>query len=139
MDAFTFHGSRYELLQIIKRLDGVMTDDCHFHCIQHLHPHHRRSGIAFRFDCTIRAEKADLIIVYRVRPTVFTLLLPLMLLLVTVICIEAAFCGENWLFAVLSGAITAISILVLSALQKVCVKRFVKTFQKQTVNKKRYR
>ena len=139
MDAFTFHGSRYELLQIIKRLDGVMTDDCHFHCIQHQHPHHRRSGIAFRFDCTIRAEKADLIIAYRVRPTVFTLLLPLMLLLVTVFCTIAAFCGENWLFAVLSCAISAVSILVLSALQKVCVKRFVKTFQKQTVNKKRYR
>jgi hypothetical protein len=139
MDAFTFHGSRYELLQIIKRLDGVMTDDCHFHCIQHLHPHHRRSGIAFRFGCTIRAEKADFIIVYRVRPTVITLLLPLTLLLLAVICIEAAFCGENWLFAVLSSAISAISILVLSALQKVCVKRFVKTFQKQTVNKKRYR
>ena len=139
MDAFTFHGSRYELLQIVKRLDGVMTDDRHFHCIQHLHPHHRRSGIAFRFGCTIRAEKADFIIVYRVRPTVITLLLPLTLLLLAVICIEAAFCGENWLFAVLSGAITAISILVLSALQKVCVKRFVETFQKQTVNKKRYR
>ena len=116
-----------------------MTDDCHFHCIQHLHPHHRRSGIAFRFDCTIRAEKADLIIVYRARPTVFTLLLPLMLLLVTAFCTNAAFCGGNWLFAVLSCAISAVSILVLSALQKGCAKRFVEAFRKQTVNKKRYR
>ena len=140
MNALEYHGSKYELLQIIKKLDGVLEDEDHFYCIQRIISGRRHSGIDFRIDCAISETKSGFLIVYRTRPTIATLMTPLLFLLITVACvIAAAFGGESWLNVLILSAASAFFIIMLSVLQKTCTMRFLRAFQKQTTKKKHYR
>lgn len=131
MGCFDFKGSKYELRQTVKKLNGVMDSDTNFHCIQKVYQINKPSGICFRFDCTVMEENARFYIRYRVRPTIGTLFLPVILLMVLTACIiVAAFYGESWLYTGMIGVLVMISTATLIIARRRCIHRFINAFRK---------
>ena len=131
MKKWEFRGSRHDLQKIVKKLNGVMDTVSTFHCIYHVQDVSRPSGISFRFDCDIFEYGMGLTIHCRVRPTVGTLFLPAILLLLLIACIvAAAVFAESWIYSGIFTALFLASVVILLTFQKKCTQRFLRAFEK---------
>ena len=134
MKKLKFSGSRWELQQIVKKLNGKFESENEFHCIHKIQNRwdvSKPSGISFRIDCTVSGAPPGLEIRYRIRPTIGTLFLPWMLLLVLAICIAAGFYGESWVFTFIFSALSAISLMTMAYYHQKCTHRFLNAFTKR--------